>query len=179
MAKESAVHTRNIFYAGKVFFREGDRPTVFYLIESGKVGIVKKGPNGQEIKLGVIGKNAVFGEMALIDPAPRMATAIALEDTVCIAIRPDQLQKRLRESPKELMERYRWMIDYIRGTLPYADRPPELRKLGETDQDAAIREMVENPNYMEMLETKDPVLRAIFDCFRVYCVRRLPPKSED
>lgn len=73
---------RRVFYAGSEIFREGSQGSEMFIIESGKVEIWKGTKENRKV-LAQIGKNSVFGEMALIDDVPRMASALALEETVC------------------------------------------------------------------------------------------------
>jgi CRP-like cAMP-binding protein len=69
------------FEAEKVIFREGDPGASFYLIEKGAVRISRITPLGEEA-LAVVREGAFFGEMALLDDAPRSAQAIAHEGPV-------------------------------------------------------------------------------------------------
>ena len=68
------------FPAGTVIFKEGDKADAVYFLESGSVEISRT-DNGTKVVLAKLGKDAVFGEMALIDKKPRSATVIALEAT--------------------------------------------------------------------------------------------------
>jgi CRP-like cAMP-binding protein len=60
--------------AGAVIFREGDKADGLFIIKSGQVGIRLGNRTLAELTV-----NNIFGEMALIDDAPRSATAVALE----------------------------------------------------------------------------------------------------
>src|SRR3990167_5880378 len=68
------------FPAGAVIFKEGDKADAVYFIETGSVE-VSRTDKGAKIPLAKLGKDAVFGEMALIDKKPRSATVIAVEAT--------------------------------------------------------------------------------------------------
>lgn len=66
---------------GETIFKEGDTAKELYVIQSGLV----------EIQLGnrlldTLEPNDLFGEMALIDGAPRSATAVAKTDVVLVPI---------------------------------------------------------------------------------------------
>ncbi|OGF55086.1 MAG: hypothetical protein A2Z21_04695 [Candidatus Fraserbacteria bacterium RBG_16_55_9] len=109
---------QRVFEPGSTIVREGDPGGVgFYLITSGQVE-VRKGKKAV-LKLGV---GEFFGEMALIDEAPRSADVVALEKTDClmltrwdlrglIATYPDialkmltELARRLRNTTQALSE---------------------------------------------------------------------------
>jgi CRP/FNR family transcriptional regulator, cyclic AMP receptor protein len=60
----------------QVIFREGDPGTGLYIVISGAVRISRHAITGEEA-LAVLGPDAFFGEMALIDLLPRAASAIA------------------------------------------------------------------------------------------------------
>lgn len=70
--------------AGDLFFREGEAATAFFVLESGRVSVVKRW-EGVDHHLRELGPGDCFGEMALIDMSPRSASVLALED--CSAIR--------------------------------------------------------------------------------------------
>ncbi len=60
--------------AGEQIFAEGDHGTSMYIIVSGRVRV----HNGERT-LNELGARAVFGEMAMLDPEPRIASVTALE----------------------------------------------------------------------------------------------------
>lgn len=65
---------------GEVICREGEEGDTLYLIDEGKVRISQRVPGGGEETLTILNAGDVFGELALIDDAPRSADAIAHED---------------------------------------------------------------------------------------------------
>lgn len=70
--------------AGAHFFREGEAANAMFVLESGRVSVVK-GRGGVDHHLRELAAGDCFGEMALIDMSPRSASVVALED--CSAIR--------------------------------------------------------------------------------------------
>jgi len=73
------------FAAGEEIFRIGDRGHNAYFIESGsvEVSILR---DGGPITIAELGVGEIFGEMSMIDDAPRSATVTAREDTEVIEI---------------------------------------------------------------------------------------------
>ena len=71
---------------GDRLFKEGDRADKFYVVIEGAVEIVKHVPAGGEEKLAVRRAGEVFGEMALLNDAPRFATARAAEECECLTL---------------------------------------------------------------------------------------------
>jgi cAMP-dependent protein kinase regulator len=87
-----------VFQRGDVILREGDSGDVAYLLQTGSVEIYR-GEAKERKTLGVIKPGGVFGEMALIDPAPRLASAVALEQCDCRAITRQALERALDLAP--------------------------------------------------------------------------------
>lgn len=66
--------------AGKELFREGDPGDGLFLVVSGEIDIVKRGPRGDR-SLARMGPGGVLGEMSLITADLRSATGRAVVDT--------------------------------------------------------------------------------------------------
>ena len=81
----------------EIIFREGDTGDAFYLIVSGSVRISTIVPGVGEEALTILREGEYFGEMALIDDAPRSASAIANDDTILLLIEKDNFQKLLEQ----------------------------------------------------------------------------------
>ncbi len=82
--------------AGEALFQEGDQGDRAYVVQEGNVDIVKNGVDG-EVILGTVEKGGIFGEMALIDDQPRMASAIAADTSTVIVINRDVFQRKLQK----------------------------------------------------------------------------------
>jgi CRP-like cAMP-binding protein len=63
---------------GEIIFSEYEMGDTFYMIQSGRVELVKLFGDVEKI-LDIIGPSEMFGEMAILESAPRSATAIALD----------------------------------------------------------------------------------------------------
>ncbi|HXF52365.1 MAG TPA: cyclic nucleotide-binding domain-containing protein [Dehalococcoidia bacterium] len=87
------------YKAGEDIVREGDRGAGFFLITQGKVEVLKGGS-----QLNTLGAGEFFGEMALLDNHPRVATVRALEDTSCLALSRWDFVAELRANPDLAIE---------------------------------------------------------------------------
>lgn len=86
---------RRRFARREVVFHEGDPGDSIHIVTKGHVGIRATTPLGDVAVLRVLGVDDFFGELALIDPAPRSATAFAIDAAETITIRKqdfDQLR---------------------------------------------------------------------------------------
>jgi len=70
--------------ANEYFFREHDDADSMFVLEAGKVAVLKSW-RGSEYLLGMLKEGDCFGEMAVMDLCPRSASVRAVED--CTAIR--------------------------------------------------------------------------------------------
>jgi CRP/FNR family cyclic AMP-dependent transcriptional regulator len=71
---------RQRYRKSEVIFEEGSTGSEMYLIHSGKVLLSVRQHETQQVPLVVLNPGDFFGEMALVDDAPRSATASAVED---------------------------------------------------------------------------------------------------
>ena len=83
------------FAAGEEIFRMGDRGRDAYIIERGKVE-VSVTRDGENLIIAELGQGEIFGEMSMIDDAPRSATVTATEGTEVLVILRSRFQNRFR-----------------------------------------------------------------------------------
>jgi CRP/FNR family cyclic AMP-dependent transcriptional regulator len=81
----------------EIVFKEGAIGDAFYLIVTGSVRISTLVPGVGEEALTILGEGEYFGEMALIDDAPRSASAIANDDGMLLYIGKDDFRKLLEQ----------------------------------------------------------------------------------
>jgi CRP/FNR family cyclic AMP-dependent transcriptional regulator len=80
--------------AGETIFREGDAARDMFVIRKGHVAI-RLGNR----TLAELGERSIFGEMALIDAAPRSATAIAMTDCELVPVSEKQFLFLVSQTP--------------------------------------------------------------------------------
>jgi signal transduction histidine kinase len=88
-----------LFKAGEVIFSAGDKGDGFYVLESGRVRIVAVVGQNERV-LASIGAGDFFGEMAVVDDAPRSASAIAEQDSKALFLGRDKLLQLLGRRPQ-------------------------------------------------------------------------------
>ena len=85
-------------YKGKTIFKKGDAANGLYIVGTGAVGIYFPTNNTLEKPDIILKKNAIFGEMGVIDTAPRMATAKAIDESIVLFISKSEFEERLSKS---------------------------------------------------------------------------------
>lgn len=110
------MHPPILFESGETIFSQGDQSTETYQIVTGSVDIVIKGDDGAEKRVAALGPDEVFGEMGIIDPAPRSATAIAREPTACMVFTADQVIEMMNSEPAQAMSLIRSLIIRLRNS---------------------------------------------------------------
>lgn len=86
------------YQSGDLVFQEGDLGAEAYIVQSGEIEIHKsRGPGKQDIVLGTLTDGAIFGEMALVDNAPRMASAICTKSAILKVIPVDVFESKLSD----------------------------------------------------------------------------------
>ena len=68
--------------ANHTVFEEGQVESGWYLIRRGNIQIKRKSALGINYVLAELSEGEAFGEMSLLDAGPRLASAIATEDTI-------------------------------------------------------------------------------------------------
>jgi CRP-like cAMP-binding protein len=94
---------------GDTIFREGDAADCLYVIQQGDVEIRL----GNRV-LGTLNHGSMFGEMALIDGAPRSATAVAASDVTLVPINEKQFLFMVSHTPYIALNVMRVLADRLR-----------------------------------------------------------------
>jgi len=94
-----ALARRRKFSRGEVVFHEGDPGDTLHLLDRGHVAVRVTTPLGDTATLRIIGPGESFGELAVVSPAPRSATIIALEATETLALHRDQINRVRLQHP--------------------------------------------------------------------------------
>jgi len=106
------------FNEGETIFSEGDESIHCYKILSGKVEITLKVPGepGQDRAehIATCGAGEIIGEMGVIESAPRSASAIAIEPTLCKSYSVDEIISLLQDDPHEALAYVRTLIQRVR-----------------------------------------------------------------
>ncbi len=90
---------------GQVIFKQGDPGDSLYYIRWGNVGVFANYGQANEEKLAELTTGDYFGEMGLLDHAPRTATVVSLDyDTTLNRITEDEFDEFLRENPARVMD---------------------------------------------------------------------------
>jgi CRP/FNR family transcriptional regulator, cyclic AMP receptor protein len=95
---------------GDIIFKEGDAATELFIVQSGEV----------EIRLGnrvleKLPQYSIFGEMALIDAAPRSATAVAASDVRLVPVSEKQFLFLISNTPHFALNVMRIMARRLRS----------------------------------------------------------------
>jgi CRP/FNR family transcriptional regulator, cyclic AMP receptor protein len=98
---------------GQVIFASGDAGHEMYVVRTGSVDL-RIGDTALE----TVGPGGIFGELALVDPAPRSATAVAGVDCSLARIDQEAFSALVRRVPGLALEVMQVMARRLRKTNP-------------------------------------------------------------
>jgi len=97
------------FSAGQKIFSEGQRGDAMYLVLDGEVDLLING-----LLVEQLGRGGVLGEMALLESAPRTATAMARTDCKLIAVDEKRFALLVQHTPDFALQIMRVMAGRLR-----------------------------------------------------------------
>lgn len=112
MASDS-LETRT-YKPGEIIFSQGDTGDEAFIVESGQIEIAS-GNGNAEIVIATIDEGGLFGEMALIDDSPRMATARAMRKTTCVVVPKRVFGRLMKDAHPVLRVVLSTMMQRVRG----------------------------------------------------------------
>ncbi len=126
MLVHGEIAKKHLFQKGDMLFEEGDPGNAAYIVESGSIGI-QKTVEGRTFRLATLRPGELFGEMAIIDGSPRMASAVALESSVIIEIPRDLLEEKLEEYDAFLQALIKILVTNLRNVhRVYVKQPSSI-----------------------------------------------------
>src|SRR6266545_2363723 len=76
----------------------GDATDSLYIVLSGRLKVMMSDSDGKEVILSILGPGEFFGEMGLIDEAPRSASVVAIEACELLYIAKRDFKKCLADN---------------------------------------------------------------------------------
>ncbi|NWG15402.1 MAG: cyclic nucleotide-binding domain-containing protein [Chloroflexi bacterium] len=89
--------TERSFATGEAIVSQGALGIGLFIIETGRAEAVRENVNGEKMVVNQLGPTEFFGELSLLDEAPRTASVIAVEPTTCLVLTQLDFMSVLRE----------------------------------------------------------------------------------
>jgi len=129
--------------AGESVFREGERGRSLYIVRTGRISSYVVQDDGSIRVVGKYGPGDFFGEMAVIEDAPRSATCVAETDAELMALDALDFYRIVYEHPMLALRMSRAMVSVMAGWLSETyDVLDQMARWGETARKRAITDSV-------------------------------------
>jgi CRP-like cAMP-binding protein len=102
------------FAAQQVIFRPGDPSAYAYVIKSGEVEILKDFPD-HPVRLALLGKGQILGEMGLVDERPRSLAARAVTEVKLKTVTRDEFVDMILKRPKDSLKYLKALFERLRA----------------------------------------------------------------
>lgn len=142
--RESLSRETASFPASATIFLEGDLGTEMFIILDGRVRIEKK-IRGETHLLSTLEKGDFFGEMGVLENAPRSADAVADTECKLLAISGSRFDEMIRKNPEiavRIIRKYATRLREANTLLerlagPHIDPDAIVKNLGPAEQSSA------------------------------------------
>ncbi len=170
LAKEDIARLRQVatikkYPPGIVLCHEGEVEHIFYVLHTGIVKITQRVGDGEDRLLALRGPGEFFGEMALVDEAPRSATVTTTSDVAVIEITDSVFDQVLASSPTLALTLLRQAYNVLRTTelqqITELQAKNEQLRQAYADLQAAQAELVRSERVKRDLEVAAQVQRSI------------------
>ena len=140
----ASVLSRKPYPRDSAVIAAGDPTDALYIVISGRLKVMMSDKEGKEVILAILNQGDFFGEMGLIDQAPRSATVVTLEACELLTITRADFMKCLQKNFDLAMNVIRGLV----GRLREADQ--KIGSLALMDVCGRVARLL-----MEMAETVD------------------------
>lgn len=115
MQKISAFFQFYVYEQGEVIFREGDSGEEMYVVAVGRVASVIRLADGTPHEVGEFAAGDFFGEMAVVERAPRSATCVAKEPSTLFVLAGADFYRLMTEEAAIAIKIMDRMLDSVAG----------------------------------------------------------------
>ena len=124
---KNSVRSQSVHFSfGGVVFQQGQAGEAFYIVQSGRLRVIKQDANGSSTTVGYLYAGDHFGEGALLSGQGHRATVRAVEDAEVLQVPKDDFFKAIRKSSdvKDYLEEqvaciaYRDFTRFLKGDVP-------------------------------------------------------------
>lgn len=128
-----------VFKDGEALFNEGDPGEELYCILSGSVSILVQLPDGKTLTISEIEAGNFFGEMSIIEQAPRSATCRTNQITECVSLHSDDFNSLIVQHPDIAIQIMNRMLGITSARLLHIGAfLSQMVQWGETSRKRAI-----------------------------------------
>ncbi len=129
---------RRQFAAGTILFRQGDPGDCLYVVQRGQVRIFKELEGGRRRTIGLLEVGDIFGEMALVDGKPRMASAEIIEDSELVMVPGEAFRQHLKKTSPFIRSVLSVLVGHLRRVdYDGSGAPPAIEVVDEDTGEAA------------------------------------------
>lgn len=114
LAMLSSKAVTRVFPKHSVIINEGDASDALYVVNTGRVKVFLGDEEGKEIVLNTHGPGDYFGEVAMLDNAPRSASVVTLEKTSISLLSKNDFEVCLSRNPKLALQVIRDLASRLR-----------------------------------------------------------------
>lgn len=151
--------------AQTTLIRQGEVGRTLFVIVEGRVAVTQRLDDGQERLLGIRGPREFFGELALLDETPRMASCATLTETRVLEVTEETFDRVLETSPAIAYAIMRHVVDMLRehDRISIAGLLAKNKELQEAYEElkAAQDSLVEKKRMERELEIAAEVQRSL------------------
>jgi len=88
------------FEKGDTLIEQGHQGLGLMIIVAGRVKVIKRLADGQELEVATPGPGEFIGEISVLDDSPRSASVVALEDTQCLSLTSWTFMAAMKNHPE-------------------------------------------------------------------------------
>jgi len=110
----TTVVSRRSASRGSIVIAAGDPTDSLYIILSGRLKVMMSDAEGKEVILSILSGGEFFGEMGLIDDAPRSASVVAIEPCELLVLTRRDFKKCMTENAEMAMGVMRGLVRRLR-----------------------------------------------------------------
>jgi CRP/FNR family cyclic AMP-dependent transcriptional regulator len=110
----ATVVSRRTATRGSIIMAAGDPTDSLYIILSGRFKVMMSDADGKEVILSILAPGEFFGEMGLIDDAPRSASVVAIEPCELLVITRRDFKKCMTENAEMAMGVMKGLVRRLR-----------------------------------------------------------------